>query len=440
MQLSENDFRDYLFENHNDSISNLIHGKRESVVWNHDGFPPISFLLQQIVERKINKIIDGLESLSLSARELRLEKHGDATTRIDLLGNSESIGLTIIELKKSKQTERQAFTELLAYANHFCSIFPGLTEHAINTILIAPMNTRTVRDAYVQEVLGNNKSSAALIPSDENGQIQLSVYYPDESYYQWFENNILDDQSMLTVAIAFEELEGWIDTDLHNDHEIPDYSKEALNTISNSISHRMEAEGFHSLVYATQLWGEIGQAFPNPNVIYVVFINPFASFRNSCYEGVIYGDTKEGRVAEIQSIYDQINQSEKQLWLYSLELNFHELAMSIVKEEFDKCFLNTRKSKIRSEMSIPDWDGIKTSMIHSVLTHNLDIYQTGLLRKIYSSYISYIYSVNMDEISYFDDFPLYSHDNLPMYSYDMLRAFFPVWQILKGLGVGSKHT
>ena len=197
-------------------------------------FPPISVLLQQIVEANINEIIDGLESLVLSARELRLEKSGDSTTRIDLLGNSERIGLAIIELKKSNQIERQAFTELSAYGNHFCSIFPGLTEHAINTILIAPMETRTVRDAFVQEVLGNNKSSAALIPSEDNGKIKLTVYYPDVSYYQWFENNLLDDRSMYTVAIAFEEPDGWMDTDKDNDQKIPDYSKDALNTISNT--------------------------------------------------------------------------------------------------------------------------------------------------------------------------------------------------------------
>lgn len=432
MELSENEFRDYLFEKHNDSISELIHGKRDPVEWKGEGFPPISILLQQIVERNINEIIDGLESLILSARELRLEKVGDTTTRIDLLGNSECIGLAIIELKKSKQTERQAFTELLAYANHFCSIFPGLTEHAINTILIAPMETRTVRDAFVQEVLGNNKSSAALIPSDENGKIKLTVYYPEESYYRWFENNLLDDRSMYTVAIAFQELKGWIDTDRDNNQEIPDYSRKALNTVSNAISHRLEAEGFHSIVYATQQWGEIGQLFPYPNVIYAVFVNPFASFRNSCHEGKIYGETKEGRVSEIQSIYDQIDESERDFWLESLESNFHGFAIRIVKEEFDKCFLNTGSSEVDSEISLPDWYGVKTSMINSVFTHNLDIYQTGLLRKIYSNYVNYIYSINLDEIYYSDD--------LPMYSYDTLRSFLPVWEILRGLGVGDEHA
>lgn len=432
MNLTENEFRDYLFENHQDSISSLVCGRREPIEWKGDNFPPISVLLQKIVETKINEIIDGLESLVLSARELRLEKSGDSTTRIDLLGNSECIGLAIIELKKSKQTERQAFTELLAYANHFCSIFPGLTEHAINSILIAPMETRTVRDAFVQEVLGNNKSAAALIPSGEKGKIKLTVYYPDESYYQWFENNLLDDRSMYTVAIAFEELKGWIDTDKDNDQKIPDYSKDALNTISNSISHRLEAEGFHSIVYATQQWGEIGQLFPYPNVIYAVFINPFASFRASCHDGVIYGETPDGRVSEIQSVYDQIDDSERDFWLECLESNFHGLAIRIVKEEFDRCFLDTEKSQVRNEISLPDWYGVKTNMINSVFTHNLDIYQTGLLRKIYSNYIEYVYSVNMDEIYY--------SDYLPKYSYDTLRCFLPVWEILRGLGVGDENA
>lgn len=432
MNLSENEFRDFLFENHKDSISELVSGRREPIEWKGNTFPPISILLQQMVERKINEIIDGLESLILSAKELRLEKAGDATTRIDLLGNSECIGLAIIELKKSKQTERQAFTELLAYANHFCSIFPGLAERAINTILIAPMKTRTVRDAYVQEVLGNNKSAAALVPSEENGKIKLTVYYPDESYYQWFENNLLDDRSMYVVAIAFQELKGWIDTDLGNDQKIPDYSKDALNTISNSISHRLEAEGFHSIVYATQQWGEVGQIFPYPNVIYAVFINPFASFRNSCDDGQIYGETREGRASEIQAIYDQIDESERVSWLECLESNFHGLAIRIAKEEFDKCFGSTERPKVQSEISIPDWYGVKTNMINSVFTHNLDIYQTGLLRKIYSNYIAYSYRVNMDEIYYGDD--------LPKYSYDTFRCFLPVWEILRGLGVGEERA
>jgi hypothetical protein len=432
MQLSENEFRDYLFNNCKDSISELVFEKREPAEWDGDGFPPIRILLQQIVEKKINYIIEGLGSLILSAKELRLKKYGDSTTRIDLFGESEDIGLTIIELKKSKQTERQAFTELLAYANHFCSIFPGLTEYAINSILIAPMETRTVRDAFAQEVLVNNKSTIALIPIENDGNIRLKIYYPDESYYKWFENNLLDDRSMYTVAVAFQEIEGWIDTDKSNNGKIPDYSKAALNTISNTISQGLEAEGFHSIVYATQRWGELGGVIPFPNVIYAVFVNPFASFRNFSKDDQIYGETNDGRISEIQSIFNQLDESERTYWLEFMESNFHGHAIRIVQEEFDRCFLTTSTPEICSEISLPDWYGVKTSMVESVFTHNLDIFQTGLLRKIYSMYVNHIYSVNEDEIYY--------SDGLPNFSYKTLKPFLPVWEILRGLGVGGDNT
>ncbi|MEE9338452.1 MAG: hypothetical protein V3U87_10255 [Methylococcaceae bacterium] len=433
MRFSENEFRDYLFENHKDSIASLIVGRREPVSWQGDGFPPLSFFLQQIVEQRINKILDGLELLVITAKELRLVKKENSTTRIDLFGNSESEGLTIIELKKSKQTERQAYTELLAYANHFCSLFPGLTESAINSVLIAPMETRTVRDAFVQELLGNNKSSLALIPKQNNGKITLTVYYPDISYYQWFENELLDDKSMHTVAIAFPVIDGWIDLDQNTENgEIPDYSKAALNTISNTISHRLEADGFHSLVYASQKWGEIGQRLPFPNVIVVVFLNPFASFRTSVADEEIYGNSNLGRLEEIQSVYDQLAEDRREYWIESLESNFHDLAIRTVRDEFEKCFRNTESVKIQSEISLPDWYGLKTSMIDAVCTHNLDVFQTGLLRKIYMRYIDHMYEKKEDPIFYYDD--------LPKYAYNSLRQFLPVWEILRGLGLGDEHA
>ena len=153
MNLSENQLRDSLFCNYRNSIAELIQGRREPVGWSGEGFPPIRVLLQNILERRINSIIDSMSSLSLLAKELRLERTSDTTTRIDLFGHSEESGMVIIELKKSRQTERQSFTELLGYANHFCTLFPGLSEKAISSVLIAPMETRTVKDAYVQEAL-----------------------------------------------------------------------------------------------------------------------------------------------------------------------------------------------------------------------------------------------------------------------------------------------
>lgn len=433
MDIGENEFRDLLFANHKQDISTLIIGKRDAVTWSGDDFPPFSFLLQLKAEEKINEILDDIDGLILTAKELPLKKLGDSTTRVDLFGESESAGMTIIELKKSKQTERQAFTELLAYANHFCSIFPGLQETTITTILVAPMQTRTVRDAYVQELIVNNKNVIALVPSINNGNISLSVYYPDVSYYQWYENNIFDDRSMSTVAISFPIIEGWIDSDIKDrDNGIPEYSKAALNTISNSISHKFDSLGIHALVYASQKWGEIGQIFPYPNTIFIVATNPFSSFRTSVDGDSVYGDTDPGRIQEIQNIYDSLHADDQEFWLERMESDFHERVIRIANEEFKLCFKNNESEIIKTEISLPDWYGLKTSMIDAGFTHNLDVYLTGLFRSVYMSYVEYIYQIGED--------PIYYSDDLPKYSYQMLREFLPVWEIIRGIGFGEESA
>lgn len=433
MDISENEFRDFLFNNHRENFSTIIIGRREPVEWPGEDFPPLHILLQQRSEKKINEALDNLEDMTLGARELRLTRESDSTTRIDLVGNSESTGLTIIELKKSKQTERQAFSELLAYSNHFCTVFPGLKESSLTSILVAPMETRTTRDAYAQELVSNNKCILALIPKYENGKAELSVYYPDASYYKWFENNLLDDRSIITVALAFQEIKGWIDLESGQDG-VPAHSVKALNTLTSSISNLLEANGYHSMCYSTQPWGEIasGLNFPFPNVIYVAAVNPFSSFRTAITEEGISGNSLAGRIAEVQAVHDQLSESEREFWIETIEGNFHNRLIRLVRKEFEKLLKNKDNEKIRFEISLPDWYGLKTSFINSVTVNHGDIYLTGLLREIHSEYMEYVYKPEVD-------YAIYYSDDIPKYFYKSLRAFLPIWEILRGLGVGEEE-
>lgn len=428
ISISENQFRDHLFENHKENLSKLIIGRRDPIEWTEDGFPSIQFLLQLRAEQKINEILDNLEELVLTAKELRLERNAPHPTRVDLFGNSASTGIAIIELKKSEQTERQAFTELLAYSNHFCSIFPGLKESSITSILVAPMETRTAKDSYAQELVSNSKNILALIPHQNGNDFTLEVFYPDSSYYAHFENNILNDASMICVALEFPLIDGWIDSDLKSeDRQLPDYTKEALNTIANSIAQRLESEGFHSLIYANQKRGEIATLFPNPNVIVVAAMNPFSSYRTAIHEGQIYGNSDEGRISQVQAIYDQLTDDGKEYyWVDTMENHFHNNLIRSVREQFEHCFQNKKQESIHFEISCPDWHGLKTSFVDTVSTHNLDIYSTGLLREIYLEYMSYVFKKGMDEIFY--------SDYLPKYGYKMLTPSLAVWAIFSGLG------
>jgi len=434
ISISENQFRDHLFNHHKETLSGLIVGRREPVEWTEDGFPTIQFLLQRRTEQKINEILDNLKGLVLTAKELKLERNVPHPTRVDLFGISASTGITIIELKKSEQTERQAFTELLAYSNHFCSIFPGLKESAITSILVAPMETRTAKDAYVQELVSNAKNLLALIPHQNGNDFTLKVFYPAPSYYAYFENNILNDASMICVALEFPLIEGWIDSDLNSENRSPpDYTKDALNTIANSIAQRLASEGFHALIYANQKWGEIATLFPNPNVIVVAAMNPFSSYRTAIHDGRIYGNSDEGRISQVQAIYDQLTEDGKDYyWVDTMESHFHDNLMRVVSEQFEHCFQNKKQEPIHFELSCPDWYGLKTSFVDSVSTHNLNIYSTGLLREIYLEYMNHVFKTGIDEIFYYDD--------LPIYGYKMLTPFLAVWQIFSGLGYEEDNS
>ncbi len=133
MPLNENQSRNCFFLNHKEPLSDSIFGRRGQVEWSGEGegFSPIRIPLQHIINRKISYINEGLKYLVTSARELTLKKAGNQTTRIDFFGNSYYIRMAIIKLRNSKQTEKHAYTGLLAYANHFFSIYPGLAETAI---------------------------------------------------------------------------------------------------------------------------------------------------------------------------------------------------------------------------------------------------------------------------------------------------------------------
>lgn len=58
--MTENEIRDFLFNNHKDDIYKLIVETRELLTLPHDSFPSIAQILQNRIETKINKMIDNL--------------------------------------------------------------------------------------------------------------------------------------------------------------------------------------------------------------------------------------------------------------------------------------------------------------------------------------------------------------------------------------------
>ncbi len=421
--MTENEIRDLLFNNHKDDLHTLIIQTREPLVLPQDTFPSIAQLLQNRTEAKINGMIEKLETLRLDGKEVRLVRDNDSTTRIDLLGSiADSGDLVIIEVKKSGQTERQAFTELLGYADHFCTLFPPLSESSLQSILIAPMEGRGVRDALAQELIINQKNILAFIPKIDGQQIALEAYYPSELYYRWVENNVLDDSSMTVVTASFPLVDGWIDAGEPGGMP-PDYTQKAFNTMTGLVSQRLEAAGLHGFIYARQHWAEICPALPLPNTLVLCVVNPFSPLRSSSTEGTVFGASDQSRLDAVQAIVDQVPDNE--YWLDSLYSAFMGQAIRIMQDSFEEFFISQDGVAVRPEISLPDWWGFKTSMIEAVLCHNMHIRLTGLLRTIFSDYMAHCYRNGMDDI--------YFSDDLPKFGYIAHDHFLAAWEILSGL-------
>lgn len=424
--MNENQLRDHLFKNYKKTISSIISQPKPSAPRVSQTFPRISELLKRRTEAKLSSLHQQLDLLHLDGKEVQLIRESDTATRIDLLGHIDQSGdLAIIELKKSDQTERQAFTELLAYANHFCTLFPPLSESSLTSILVAPMAGRGVRDAFAQELIINDKNVFALIPTFENDEVSLEPYYPSDLYYRWIENNILDDRSITVVSASFPLIDGWIDAGPLGTTYPPDYTQKAFKTMTGLIAQKLEAQGLHGFVFARQYWNEVCQVFPNPNTIVLCLLNPFGHFRGEQQDGKVVGESDESRLQAVQALIGQLEDSE--FWLDELHSAFMGQAIRIVQESCNEFFRNGSGIAFRPEIGVPDWKAFRESIIEAVICHNFEIRLTGLLRTIYTEYLEHCYRQGMDEI--------YFSDDLPMYGYLAHDHFLAVWEIIRGLSL-----
>ena len=428
--MNENEFRDFLFGEYRESLFNLIKVELSHPPRDRSTTLQISELVKSKTTQHLNARIRRLSELIVDGKEVKLFREEDATTRVDLIGHLEDDGdLVIIELKKSNQTERQAFNELLSYANHFCTLFPFLTESSFMSILIAPMEGRGVRDAFAQELVVNGKNIVAFKPDIVGNVMSLTPHYPSDLYYRWIENHLLSDEGFTVITASFPLIEGWIDAGDSDAKEPPQYSKDAFHIITRTLAQKAERLHLSGFVYARQRWREIGQVFPHPNTIVLCLFNPFSPIQADVHEGEVYGRAPESRIDNLQKLIDQFQDSEE--WLYGLYSSFQGQGIRIIQETFDELFGEYSHGGPRLEIELPNWKGFKESPIESAFCHNVAINTFGLIQVIVDEYFRQCHEVGWDELFYADDLPKYPYQNR-----DNLRA---VWEIINGISQADEE-
>ena len=281
MNFSEKEIQEHIWENRDRFVDLLVEPTNlDRVVFDEDlsNLSAQSLVKNRIIE-KISLLYSKLLSIELIGCEVPFEQEANSTIRADFLATFPGCtGIGVIELKKSFQTERQSFTELLAYSNHLATLFPGMSRDDLVYILISPMTTRIARDSVIQTLTFDKRNIIALIPTLENYHdlktLKLELWMPTDSELTKFSNIAFRENNFNVCKIVWQYSEGWWDA-ARGENPSPDLV-EQLNSVSTIAAQQMEEVGIHGFTYCSQVWSELEPVLPYTNALILVGLNPYS--------------------------------------------------------------------------------------------------------------------------------------------------------------------
>ncbi len=380
---------------------------------------PDKLIFNELIDR-LHETYENLKELNIFGCEVPLKKDGDSTIRADLLGIIAGVsGIALIEIKKSAQTERQAFTELLAYAGHLHSIFPTISKDDITYILISPMKERIVREATIHSFLFDEKPVFAFIPSwinDDVTTLKLTPWIPNKSDIVHVTESIFAQKNFEVVKVAWDKIEDW------NAEKGKYPSKEMvarMNKISSYAAQIMESKGVHGFVYTSQMFPEIPLL---QNSLIIAGINPFKVAINNykINNGI---KSTENAINLLDIIPELANKSmeikEAQYFLESLIMTWENTITKIAFDCVDVMIMNDSNVNIEKSFSGFNWEEYQTLMLEDAVVFNYEIRATGLMRKLFIAYTKEDYSY-LAKYGY-ESHPFLDHGDIPTFAVDYLN-------------------
>lgn len=134
------------------------------------------------------EIISGEEIKNISIQKDTKEKRERLYPDI-LLTNIERNSFSILELKKDSQTEREAITELFAYAIELKNHLPNIADSDINLVIISTEFNTLLDHSISSLVLGTKFNILALKAEMIQDKLKLSIHIPD-SWTDIWQNNL----------------------------------------------------------------------------------------------------------------------------------------------------------------------------------------------------------------------------------------------------------
>ncbi|MED3971315.1 hypothetical protein [Priestia megaterium] len=384
---SEKEIQDYIWLE--DQFSKLIIGDIPKVdVESGEKIEPDKIFLRMVFEG-LKETLNYIKYMDLIGTEVPLKRTNDSTIRADFLGvNPEHVGISIIELKKSRQTERQAFTELLAYSNHLISLFPTMSKEDIIYILISPMEERIVREAFLHALLVDGKRVIAFTPTFEDqtriDSLKLRLWIPGENDISNFKNHYFSKNNFEVFKLVWRDIPS--DSNSKEDPSIED--KRFMNSISSFVAQTMEEKNIHGFCFTSQSWPELNMCYPNSLII--VGMNPYEiSFKNLYANNGYEEDLNSLRYNSFSANLNDIIQG---LRLEADHIDYFESLHSGWSSNLIKIGLNTMKllfknvdgKKISFDHGLFSWEDYISSSIEHNYSFNYEVFPTGSLKRLYS--------------------------------------------------------
>jgi len=407
VKFTEKEIQDYIWDSREDFQALLTDPGKPEYIEFKDGLSDVSAqaLIKNRILKKIHASYTKLYYIELIGNEVPLEQDLNTTIRADFLATFPGdTGIGIIELKKSSQTERQAFTELLAYSNHLTTTFPAMSREDVVYILISPMTTRIARDAVIQSLTFDNRVIIALVPSFEDPNdiksLKLGLWTPTDTEIATFSSVAFREANFSVCKVVWEYSEGHWDA---SKGESPTSDLiEKLNSVSSLAAQHMEEAGIHGFTYCSQVWSELEHAIPYTKSLILVGLNPYAVggtqflMKNQAIKEKDLPYPQE-YLPSISEIIPGLLKSAKALhrethYLQDLHSVWSSQLFNIGKKVVDSSIRTTSGFTLNTDQGFMDWHTYQMQILEDVVCQNFLIRATGLVRQLYLDIMNLDYS------------------------------------------------
>ncbi|MCZ7845829.1 MULTISPECIES: hypothetical protein [Stenotrophomonas maltophilia group] len=328
-------------------------------------------IIKQRVLERIQRIHCSVRHGRFIGSKVKLPIDRSRPMELDLLGAHDD-GIFVLELKVDRSSERNAFSELLAYSHYIAQMFAMSGPEDITNVLVAPMDVKITRQAFLYDLIVTNRNVIVYNPVLKGStldSLELQLFVPTDEEFRFFANRLLSHDAMACVVASFPDLDGWYDS---KGSSVNDYTKKFLGGLAGYASQLMEAEQLHGFAYIRKYWPEL--PFPYKNALILCAINPF-----------LVADPDRAN-----AITEQLSEDGISALLESPEYSFYGRVIRLAQRAIADSLAHGQ----RSEIELPHWPSMIRSIVETATCTNFAFRPTGLFREAYVAHINRLHEQN----------------------------------------------